>query len=145
MFNLTAEQSDQISKSLGRLDKAAQVIQENHKAWGIPFEQARQIVNALDQSADDIEKLAFGEESMRRRQVEVLKTARVIQRDGDEGYMQTFESVQGVIQADGDEPYMTAYKDDQSSAVIGGKDAVGSPLAPGHTGETGPQQGSPSA
>lgn len=129
---LSAEQSKAASEILGRLDKVAGDIQSNFEAWGMPFEAAKSLVNHLDHVADDFEKTVFGSESLQKRQVEVLKTAQVIQRDPDEGYMDTFQSEHGVVQAEADEPYMTAYRDDQSSAVRHGQSTTGRPLAPGH-------------
>lgn len=110
---------------LGRLDKIAEDIQKNHESWGMPFEQARTLVNEIDTVADAVEVMAFGEGSLQTRQREVL--AQVIKREGDEPYMQTFEKG-NVVQSDGDEPYMGAYGDDQSSAVRGGKSTTGAPL-----------------
>lgn len=137
---ITAEQSDQMSKGLGRLDKIAKHIQEHHEAWGLPFDQARAMVNDLDRTADEVEEFVFGPESLQRRQTEVVtqvtakeasdKQAQVIQREPDEPYMDAFQSTQGVIQTDADEAYMSAYKDDQSSAVAHGADASGRKLAP---------------
>jgi hypothetical protein len=128
----TKEASEKVSNILGRLDKVAGEIQANHEQWGVPFDTAREVVNNLDKVADKIEQAAFGEDSMIKRQAEVLnelkKNAQVIQRDSDEKYMDSFVTDQGVVQADADEPYMSAYSDDQSSAVRGGKDSAGKPL-----------------
>lgn len=129
----TKEASDKVSGILGRLDKVAAEIQTNHEQWGVPFDTAREVVNNLDKVADKIESAAFGDDSMLKRQAEVLselrkKNAQVIQRDADEKYMDSFVVDQGVVQADADEPYMSAYSDDQSSAVRGGKDSSGKPL-----------------
>lgn len=132
---ITAEESDQMSKGLGRLDKIAKYVQDHHEAWGLPFDQARAIVNDLDRTADEVEEFVFGPESFQCRQTEVVdkmmaKEAQVIQRDPDEAYMETFQSTQGVIQTDADEPYMAAYKSDQSSSVVHGVDSSGRKLAP---------------
>ena len=139
MLKLTSEQSQAASSVLERMDKIAGHIQAKVESgeWKIPFDEAQKLVNAFDGTMDATEVLLFGEESLQRRQAEVLKTAGVIdkegkvfQQDSDEKYMGTFENTQGVVQADADEPYMGAYSDDQSSAVRSGKDAVGSPLTP---------------
>lgn len=119
------------ARVLGRLDRIAQVIQDNHEKWGMPFEAARAVVNEVDKVADDIEKTAFGEEHMFKRQVHTLKQAHVIQKDNDEGYMNTFEAPMAPIQNDADEnQYMSLFKDDQSEAVQVGKSTTGRPLAP---------------
>lgn len=108
--------------ALTRLDKIAASIQSNYEAWGMPFDTAKAIVNDLDRTADDIEVSAFGKESFIRRQAEV------IQKEGDEGYMATFENPMAPVQVEADEPYMRQYADDQSSAVIHGKSTTGRPL-----------------
>jgi hypothetical protein len=90
----------------------------------MPFDMAKQLVNAIDKTADEIEVVSFGKESFVRRQAEV------IQRDPDEKYMDTFQSPMQPRQVESDEPYMSAYKDDQSSAVNHGKSTTGKPLAP---------------
>lgn len=132
---ITAEESDQMSKGLGRLDKIAKYVQDHHEAWGLPFDQARAIVNDLDRTADEVEEFVFGPESFQCRQTEVVtkvmvKEARVIQRDPDEAYMDTFKNPMAPIQTDADEPYMSAYGDDESSAVETGKEETGEALAP---------------
>lgn len=123
MIKLSKDDSKRVSTILGRLDKVAETIQDNFEQWGMPFEQAKGMVNQIDTSADEIEKLAFGERSLRVRQAEV------IQRETDEPYMATFETGE-VVQQDADEPYMSAYSDDDSSAVHHGRDRNGRPLVP---------------
>lgn len=118
------------NKILGRLDKIAGHIQENYAKWGMDFETAKGIVNDLDRTADEIEKAAFGEDSLASRQVELLKAAKVIQQDSDEGYMGTYNAPTAPHQTDSDEPYMGLYKDDQTQGVQTGKSTTGRPLAP---------------
>jgi uncharacterized protein YoxC len=120
--------SKQASEILGRLDKIAEDIQTNHESWGMPFDTAKTMVNQIDQVADAVETMAFGEGSLDTRQREVL--AQVLKRDADESYMQTFEKGQ-VVQSDSDEPYMSAYGDDESSCVRKGRPTVGAPLTKG--------------
>ena len=120
--------SKQASEILGRLDRIASTIQANHGEWGMPFEQAKTLVNQIDQVADAVEVMSFGEQSLQTRQREVM--AQVIQQDADEPYMGTFERGT-VVQSDADEPYMGAYGDDESSEVRKGKSTVGRPLAKG--------------
>lgn len=127
---VSAEQSKKASETLGLLDKAASSIQKNFAAWGLSKAAAKDLVNHLDKVADDLEVGVFGPESIAVRQVEVLKSAKVLQKDSDEAYMSAFEVDQGVIQSESDEPYMDAYADDQSSAVRDGKSTTGRPLAP---------------
>lgn len=125
---LSAEQSKQASDVLGRIDDLAKTVQANHASWGMSFDDAKTVVNDLDKTADIFERMAFGEESLQRRQQEVL--AKVIKREPDEGYMDTFQNPHQPVQTDADEPYMGAYGDDQSSAVADGKEETGEALAP---------------
>lgn len=142
--------NDQTNEMLGRLDKVASDIQANAQSWGIPFERARAIVNALDKTADTLEKVAFGSDSLRRRQAEMAfedrglakfardavgsfdyaKAAAVLQRDSDEPYMDTFKNPMAPHETDADEPYMSAYSDDQSSALDEGVSEDGEELTP---------------
>src|SRR5512137_1261359 len=107
--------SNEADTILGRLDRVAAKIQTSYESWGMPFEEAKALVNDLDKTADDIEIAAFGKESFQKRQAEV------IQRDADEKYMDTFKNPMQPIQTESDEPYMKAYGDDQSSAVHHGQ------------------------
>ncbi len=129
------------NRNLLRLDRIARTIQAQHKAWGMPFEVAKQMVNAIDATADEIEVAAFGADSLAERQVEVIKqaatqapqqrTAEVVHREPDEPYMQAFKNPMAPIQTEADEPYMAAYgPPDQSSAVLHGKSTSGRPLTP---------------
>lgn len=131
--------AEEAEATLSSLDTSAREIQANYKTWGMPFEAAKRLVNALDKAADSIEIAAFGEESFKLRQVREVtattvaarpKTAEVIKQDGDEPYMKSFANPMAPVQVEGDEPYMAAYKDDQSSAVHHGKSTTGRPLAP---------------
>lgn len=127
---LSADQAKKASEFLERVDKIAQEIQANHASWGMSLDEARPLVNGLDKLADDLESRFFGAASLQRRQIEVLKVAKVIQQDSDESYMKTFNSPMAPHQTDGDEPYMSAYADDQSQAVQVGKSETGRALAP---------------
>lgn len=113
---------------LGRLDRIAGTIQENHEKWGMDFATAKSLVNEIDKTADEIEKASFGEESLLRRQGEVV--AKVLQQDSNESYMSTFNAPSAPHQTDSDEPYMGQFKDDQSQAVATGKAENGRALAP---------------
>jgi hypothetical protein len=119
---------------LARLDRMAALVQEGHEKMGMNFDAARDLVNELDRVADELETAAYGEESLIVRQAQVLKgtdkTAEVIQREGDEPYMDTFSNPSSPIQTEADEPYMSAYGNDDSSGVHHGKSETGRPLAP---------------
>lgn len=123
--------SQDADRILARLDRIAATVQAKYAAWGMPFEAAKEIVNALDKTADDVEVSAFGASSLARRQAEIMgKSAKVVQRDADEKYMDHFKNPMEPVQVEADEKYMAAYKDDQSSAVGTGESMTGRKLAP---------------
>ncbi len=143
MPKFAAQEADHI---LLRLDRVAATIRANHQAWGMPVEVAKQLVNAVDQTADEVELAAFGAESLANRQVQVVQAlkqaaaqrqagtqrqAEVVHREPDEPYMQAFKNPMEPIQTEADEPYMKAYgPPDQSSAVLHGVSTSGRPLTP---------------
>ena len=122
---------NQVDQILARLDRMAATVQENHEKWGLKFAAAKDLVNEIDKTADELEMAAYGEKSFTVRQAQIFgKTAEVIQKDADESYMETFKNTMAPIQTEADEKYMSAYGDDQSSAVNHGKSSTGRPLAP---------------
>lgn len=152
MLRLSSEQKAAANNVLGHLDSLAKDIQKNHETWGLSFKAAKKLVNHLDKIADKTESLLFGAESLLSRQAELAvasdsfkrealndglvtratlsKAAKVLQRDADEPYMDTFKNPMSPHETDSDEPYMAAYGDDQSSAVVEGEDDTGRELAP---------------
>jgi len=95
------------------------------------FEAAKAVVNEIDKVADEVELHAYGSDHMLQRQIHVLRQAKVLQKDSDEGYMDTFNAPTAPIQNDADEnEYMGLFKDDQTIAVETGKSTTGRPLAP---------------
>jgi hypothetical protein len=140
MFTMIPKFSkDEANPILARLDRITSTIQANHATWGMPFDTAKSIVNAIDQTADAIEVAAYGQESMALRQEEIVKqasampprTAQVLQHESDESYMNTFTTNPDTIQIEADENYMRAYgTPDQSSAVTHGVSTSGRPLTP---------------
>lgn len=153
MLRLSSEQKASANQILANFDHLAQSIQDNYKTWGMPREAAKRLVNHLDRTADATEAFIFGETSLQARQAEIAvasesfakdavdsglisrsqfsRAARVLQRDSDEQYMDTYKNPMAPIETDSDEPYMAAYGDDQSSAVESGEDDTGRELAPG--------------
>ncbi len=134
---------DEANTVLYRLDRIAASIRANHQAWGMPFEEAKAMVNALDQTCDEIEVASFGADSLAVRQAEVVKQiqasrqaatrrqAEVVHREPDEPYMDTFNNPMAPIQTEADEPYMRAYgPPDQSSDMLHGVSTSGRPLTP---------------
>lgn len=127
-LKLSSQNADRV---LARLDRLAETVQAKYASWGMPFEAAKEIVNALDKTADEIEAASFGAQSLARRQAEIMgRTAKVIQRDADEAYMEHFKNPMEPVQIEADEPYMKLYSDDQSSAVGMGESMSGRKLAP---------------
>jgi len=126
--------SKDADRVLARLDRIAATVQEKYASWGMPFETAKEIVNAIDKTADEVELAAFGTDSLSRRQAEIIggKTAKVVQRDADEKYMDTFKNPMQPHQVESDEPYMAHYGDDQSSAVGSAQSTSGRKLAPSY-------------
>jgi hypothetical protein len=129
------------SRLLQAYDDTADFVQRHYAKIGLPEKEAKQIVNALDQRADAIEKRAFGEESFEKRKAFALrknaadrraKLAEVLQKESDEPYMSTYKNPMKPLEVNSDEPYMRQYADDQSSGVIHGKASNGRALAPGH-------------
>lgn len=118
------------NRSLNCLDHMAKTVQENYQKLGYTFEEAKQIVNDLDRTADTIQAAAFGDGSLLEHQIDILREANVLERDSDEPYMDTFNAPMAPHQVDADEPYMSQFKDDQSEAVQTGVSTTGRPLAP---------------
>ncbi len=124
--------TDEANTILSRLDKAAGTIQANYEKWGMDFDVARELVQDLDKTADEVELAAFGKESFQRRQAEVIR------REPDEPYMTTFDVNPKPIQIEADEPYMKLYnlgdpergREDQSSNMLHGISTTDRPLTP---------------
>ena len=119
---------DTANKLLSRLDSLAMHIEKHQGRWRLSSVVAQGLIRDIDKVADELEAAVLGEESLEERKREF--TAKVIQKDSDGPYMDTFANPMRPLQTDGDEEYMSAYGDDQSSAVHGGKSSTGRPLAP---------------
>jgi len=61
---------------------------------------ASSLIRAIDGFADRFEVAAFGKDNLQRRMAKVLK------RDPDEKYMETFENVNKPLKTDADEEFM---------------------------------------
>jgi hypothetical protein len=90
---------------LSTLDRTANKLEAAVKAGILDSRLAMSLVHEIDSYADRFQIAAFGEGSFRRHQT-MMKQARVIKRDSDEQYMDTFNNPNKVIQSDQDEPYM---------------------------------------
>lgn len=91
---------DLANKILTNLEHSATEIEKLASEKHLDAKIATDLVSKIDDFADKFEIAFFGEESFKRRQ------AKVIQRDKDEPYMDTFDNPNKVIQSDKDEPYM---------------------------------------
>lgn len=116
---------------LSRLDRVAQYIQQNHKALGLKFKHAKQLVNHIDKTADLLETASYGKASMQKRIAKVMN-AEVVQRDADEAFMDTFDSPFEPHQIDADEAgYMNSFEEDRTSEMQHGRMTTGRPLVGG--------------
>jgi hypothetical protein len=91
------------SAILTRLDSTATVIEKLAKAGKLNPRAASQMVRDIDTLADKVQVAAYGQEQFAAYQT---KVAKVLQKDSDEKYMDTFENPNKVVQSDQDEPYM---------------------------------------
>jgi hypothetical protein len=116
-------------KLIATLDKTANDVELLVKRHVFSAEAGQEILQHIDATADRIQLAAYGQKAFdayRRQQ-----QAKVIKKDSDEKYMDTFDNVQKPIQTDSDEPYMhhadggfnskgiDTYDSDDSSQVSG--------------------------
>lgn len=85
---------------LSSLDRSADAIDSLAKAGKIDAKVAAEISGHLDLAADKVEIAAFGQTNLAARQ------AKVLQRDSDEKFMDTYDNPNKVIQSDADEKFM---------------------------------------
>lgn len=88
---------------LTNLDETANLIDKLSKDGKLSPKVAAELTGNIDKFADRFQVAAFGEQSLKAWQTKVGK---VLQRDSDEPYMETFQNPQKVIESDADEPYM---------------------------------------
>lgn len=126
--------SSEATHVLAGIDLLADVIEKDHVALGLEPKQAEELALHLDKTADLLEVACYGADNLAKRKIKLAKdaadkVAKVIQKDSDEPYMDTFNAPQKPHQSDADEPYMAHYRDDQTEAVEKGKSTTGQPLA----------------
>jgi len=112
-----------VDQVLSILDKTATQLESLIKAGKVERQAAAQIIHNLDSFADRLQIAAYGKDNLKSY------ISKVIKRDSDESYMDTFDNVNKVIKSDPDEPYMHKtdpsfnskgidnYDQDRSSAV----------------------------
>jgi hypothetical protein len=85
---------------LSRLDSTAKMVEDLRTAGKVDPKEADELLHNIDGFADRFEIAVGGREAFEARQ------AKVIKRDSDEPWMDTFENPQKPIQVEPDEPYM---------------------------------------
>lgn len=85
---------------LQTLDNTAQRIEKLQAAGRIDPRVATGLIKEIDTFADRFQVANFGKESFQRF------VSKVIKKDSDEKFMDTFDNPNKVIQSDSDEPYM---------------------------------------
>lgn len=88
------------SQILAKLDSTAKTVEELRDAGAMGSREAGELLHKIDGFADRFQVAHFGEESFRGFQ------AKVLERDSDEPWMDTFQNPQKPIEVDPDEPYM---------------------------------------
>jgi len=91
------------NKVLANLDETANKIDLLAKAGKMDPRVAAALTRDIDTFADRFQVAAFGKDALKRH---ATKVAKVLQKDSDEKYMDTFDNPNKVIQSDSDEPYM---------------------------------------
>jgi len=102
---MTPEKKQVVNKILANLDDTAQRIDNLVKEGKLDPKVASSITREIDAFADKFEVAAYGVESFKKRQAQ-LRQAKVIERDPDEKYMETFQNPVKPIETEPDEPYM---------------------------------------
>ena len=88
------------NKVLSNLDEAAEKLDMLKNAGKIDPRLATSLLREIDGFADRFEIAAYGEKNLSSRK------AKVLEKDKDEPYMDTFDNPNKVIEGDKDEPYM---------------------------------------
>ena len=88
------------SKILSRLDDTAKMVEDLRDQEKVTSREAGELLHNIDSFADKLQISVMGEEAFRAFQ------AKVIKRDSDEPWMDTFDNPQKPIQVEPDEPFM---------------------------------------
>lgn len=97
------------SRTLNRLDSIAARIEKLKAEGKLNPKVAAELLHNVDTFADKLQIAAYGKGNFMAFQA---KVAKVIQKDPDEKYMDTYDNPNKVIESDSDEPYM--HKTEQS-------------------------------
>jgi hypothetical protein len=87
-------------KILARTDRSAGELDRLKNEGKIDAKLASKLIHDLDSFADRLQIAAYGEASFKAHQAKVLK------KDSDEKFMDTFDNPQKVIEGDADEEFM---------------------------------------
>lgn len=133
---------------LAHLDSSAKKLDNLAKAGKLDAKVASGLILEIDSFADKFQIAAFGEDNFRKFQ------AKVIKRDSDEKFMDTFDNPNKPIQVEADEPYMhkvdksfgggptDTFDNDNSSGVIDRKEPAVRDLSPLSSAKKQPSQNS---
>lgn len=99
------------NKVLTNLDRTAGTLEALAKSGKVDPRVAAKLVHEIDSFADRFQVAAFGEESLRKHQ------AKVIQKDSDEKFMDTFDNPNKLIEGDADEDFMKEFDTDRTTTV----------------------------
>lgn len=102
------------NRVLTNLDHTAAKIEKLAAAGKIEPRVAAELVRDLDAFADNFQVAAFGAEKFAAHKA---KVAKVLQRDSDEKFMDTFSNPNKLIEGDSDEGFMKEFNTDNSSDV----------------------------
>lgn len=91
------------NQTLATLDDISRRLEVLAGKGLIDTKVATSVVTALDGFSDKFHVAAFGQESLDRYKAHVAK---VLKKDSDEKYMDTFDNPNKVISGESDEPYM---------------------------------------
>jgi len=91
------------SKTLAQLDRIGLQVEVMAKEGKIGQKVASELLHNIDTFADRLHIAAYGQEAFIAYK---QKVAKVIQRDPDETFMDTFENTQQPLQTDPDETFM---------------------------------------
>jgi hypothetical protein len=100
----------QVKALTQRLDKIANHVESNFQSFGMSKKAAYDFCMYIDQTSDLLEDGA--------------RESTTLERDDDEGYMDSFDTPNGPIETEPDEPYMDNFEDDTDDQVVKDDDLV---------------------
>jgi hypothetical protein len=101
----TPQQKQIANRVLATLENTADLLDGLAAAGKIDPRLASHLAHDIDAFSDKFEVAVYGKENLQRRASRLIQ-AKVVQRDSDEKYMETFENTVKPITTDADEKYM---------------------------------------